>query len=288
MTHTICTADRSEELAYIQRLWSSLLVPGLDLGTKLERLFASETEEFDLDYAYLSRIDLDDETKRFEVVHDPDDHLDTAEPVPLDCTFCRETVEAPGGTMAISDTVAAGWLEDPAYKRFGFRSYVGTIVTVDGELYGTLCFADTDPRDEPFADEEVTLVEMIGQWATYELNQWTGPPTHRTVSRNLGEPDRLRSSQVNAVMDALAKRPRRVVLLSLLDDDAEVTRATVQRATGADVTAIELQHTHFPKLDRAGYVEWNREENSVSRGENYAEIEPFLRLLKAYTTECST
>ncbi|WP_415378899.1 GAF domain-containing protein [Halosimplex sp. TS25] len=287
MPHTICIADRREALSYFERLCGLLLAPDLDMGTTLERLFATETDEFGLDYAFLSRIDRETDRLTFEVVHGSADSFGRSVSVPLACTYCRNTIADSSGTMVVSDALAEGWREDPAYDRFGFRSYVGTTVTVEGELYGTLCFADTEPREEPIADEEVTLVELFGRWVTYELNQWTGPPTHRTVSRNLGGPVRLDSRQLDSVVDALAERPRRLVLLALLDDTAGTGGLDVRRTLDCDASTVALQHVHFPKLDQAGYVEWDREANRLSRGPAFHHIEPFLRLLEEYTAECS-
>lgn len=288
MPHTICTADRREELSYFRRLWERLLASELDMGTKLEWVFKAETDEFGLDYAFLTRIDREDETKRFELVHDPDGRIDSNETVPLACTYCRKTIAAPEGTLAVSDALAEGWDGDPAYERFGFRSYLGTTVTVEGELYGTLCFADTDRRDERIAEEEATLVRMLGQWVTYELNQWTDPPMYETTSHNLGELSPLRSPEIDSIMDALAKRPRRRILLALLDDSVADGLPLTERATDFETSEVELLHVHAPKLAEAGYVEWDRDENRASRGPNFTEIEPFLRLLKEYAAECST
>jgi len=42
---------------------------------------------------------------------------------------------------------------------------------------------------------------------------------------------------------------------------------------------IELIHVHLPKLDETGYIEWERETQTVSRGPAFEEIEPALRTL---------
>ncbi|WP_313686776.1 sensor histidine kinase [Halobellus marinus] len=72
--------------------------------------------------------------------------------------------------LAIADAVDAGWETDPAYELFGLGSYIGGKVSVEGDLYGTLCFASTDPRGRPFTEAEQTLVRLISRWASYELD----------------------------------------------------------------------------------------------------------------------
>ncbi|EMA37823.1 PAS domain-containing protein [Halobiforma nitratireducens] len=50
-----------------------------------------------------------------------------------------------------------------------FPCFLGGRVTVDGDLYGTLCFVDETPRDREFTPTERTFVELLVQWLGYEL-----------------------------------------------------------------------------------------------------------------------
>lgn len=283
MVHPIARTAQTEELPYFEHLWHLLLAPNRNLTGKLEQLFGEETAHFDLASAFLSRIDRDAETQHFELVHGPRGVLTEGETVPLSETYCRKTIETPEGTMAVSDMTAEGWDEDPAYERFDLGCYVGTTVTLDDDLYGTLCFADSASRAPPLTDEEVTLVEMYGQWVTYELNQYTGPPSHDTAGADPEELDRVLSPQLDVMMDALGTRARRVVLLTLLEMPAETTTELSDRVAEAELAEIELQHAHLPKLEAAGYIEWDPDSRTISRGPDFSDIEPLLRLLKEYT-----
>lgn len=50
--------------------------------------------------------------------------------------------------------------------------------------------------------------------------------------------------------------------------------------TGSSHTrTVSLHHNHLPKLRSHGMIEWNRETQTLSRGEAFEEIEPLLRLL---------
>lgn len=280
MVHTIATSVEDGELPYFQRLWTELLAPGVDLRSKLERLFAEETDEFDMDTAYLSRIDRDAGTQRFEVVHGP--HSDMAgATIQISDSFCRETISDSDGTVAISDAREEGYADHPACQKFGQECYLGTTVTVDGELYGTICFADTEPRDPPITDEEVALVEMYGQWATYALNQWSGPPTQDTAAP--GEQGPLAPPRVDEMLDALAKQTRRFVLEYVRDATTEVSVDSLERLLDDDQGGPQLYHSHLPKLEAAGYVDWDRDAGTVARGPQFDEVEPFLQVL----TECT-
>jgi hypothetical protein len=46
-------------------------------------------------------------------------------------------------------------------------------------------------------------------------------------------------------------------------------------------STIRLRHNHLPRLEDAGYIEWDREAETVSRGPAFDEIEPAIRLLSA-------
>jgi len=215
MPHSICTSKGNEGWSYFQRLWRTLLVPDIEPRLRLEQLFETETDEFDLHYAFLSRIDLENETECFDIVYGSHESLRSDTTVPLSDTYCRETITDPEGTLAVSDASAEGWEGDPAYETFGFESYLGTTISVDDELYGTLCFADTAARDDPINDKEKALVEMHGQWVEYTMTHW-GESSFREARIDAIEGRAVSSDAIDSMMDALESRTRRVVLATLL------------------------------------------------------------------------
>ncbi|MXR50690.1 hypothetical protein GRX03_03585 [Halovenus sp. WSH3] len=284
MPHRICTSEQGNELSYFQRLFGTLLSPDTDLASKLERLFAEETIEFDLSHAFLSRIDLDTETQYFEVVHEPQRSVEAGNTVPLSNTYCRETIEDPDGMMVIDDAFAEGWKDYPAYETLGFRSYIGTTVTSENKLYGTLCFGNATPRETPIAEDEKILVDIFSQWVTYELNQWQGPQIHDPVHGDFAEYD-VPSSEIDSLLETVKSRERRLILRSLVDDPTERRLEQIVEPIDADPSEIDLFHTHLPKLEQAGYIRWDRDSNTISRGTNFFEIEPLVGLLDDFTAE---
>ena len=42
----------------------------------------------------------------------------------------------------------------------------------------------------------------------------------------------------------------------------------------------ELYHCHLPRLEGAGYIEWDRETNTIQRGPNDDEVAPLLEMLR--------
>lgn len=282
MAHSVCTSQG--DLAHFGRLWDILLAPDAALTTRLEQLFAQETAEFGLEYGFFSRIDPQAERQHFQVVHGSHDQLRADNSIPLSVTYCRHTITASGGTLAISDALAEGWGDDPAYDTFGLGSYIGTTVFADSGLYGTLCFASSTPRAEPFTEAELKLLEMYGQWVTYELTQWSETRTQDVERVDLAGYE-ITSSQLDQMMDVLGNQVRRLILFSLLENAQDNIVDLIEDRTDLDQVEPTLHHIHLPKLEDAGYIETGPDSELVVKGPNFSEIEPFLRQLVAYRDE---
>lgn len=281
MAHSICTSGG--ELPYFQRLWRTLLAPNIDPKTKLEQLFEHETTEFDLNYAFLSHIDLNNEAERFEIVQGSHEILKPGTTVPLSKTYCRKTIASSEGTMVISDAHAEGWEDDPAYELFEFKSYLGTTVSVEDELYGTLCFVDTDPRDEPILDKEKALVEMYSQWVAYTLDLFASPPFRETRTDAI-KGRAVSSEEIDSMMNILTSRTRRIILMTLVGDTTETSIDTLERKINHEYPRVRLHHRDLPKLDDTGYIEWNDDADTISQGPKFSKVEPLVQLLKEYNT----
>ena len=89
-------------------------------------------------------------------------------------------------------------------------------------------------------------------------------------------------ADIDRPLRILGARPRRVALLALSRDPGGATVAEVARLLSADPTdaTIALRHCHLPKLERRGYVDWDRETGDLSRGPRFAEIEALLDLFE--------
>lgn len=281
MTHTVGARETGNPLPYLQRLWDSVFAAEDHFEERLERLLAEETAEFGLDVGFCSHIDVDTGTQQFDVVHGGTETVRAGATVPLGETYCRKTIAEPDGTMAISDAVAEGWGDDPAYEAYGLGSYLGTTVSLGGDLYGTLCFVSADPRGEPFTGEETTLVELHAQWVAYELQRGTGPPSRTPVSGPGVDRD-VSKAQVDTMMDVLRNRTRRSVLLALVDTTPATSLDALLGSLDGTGDRVSLRHRHLPKLADVGYVEWDPEAGTISRGPRFAEVEPLVRLLWAY------
>jgi hypothetical protein len=102
-------------------------------------------------------------------------------------------------------------------------------------------------------------------------------------------------SRFDRAVRVLGHPYRRRLLLALAeenpqdDDDAqnaEEALGTVSGETGDDETIeTELVHNHLPKLEELGYIRWDRETGKISKGPDWEEIEPLLKLLADHEDE---
>lgn len=88
------------------------------------------------------------------------------------------------------------------------------------------------------------------------------------------------------VLERLAAPPRRQVISSLLDAPPDhrlpLPDAAVDESVSADPEAVtvQLRHRHLPMLADVGYVEWDDDPFSVSRGPNFTEIGTVVEILQ--------
>ncbi len=155
-----------EALREMYRIAANQEVPFED---KVSTMLRVGREFLDLPYGFLTRIEEGEQ----RIVQTVGTHplLQQGATCPLSEAYCRKTIKEEGGLLAVQNAAADGWKDDPAYQAFELGSYIGSRVVVNGELYGTFCFAASGSRAEPFAEQERTVVELMTLWTGYELSQ---------------------------------------------------------------------------------------------------------------------
>lgn len=189
--------------------------------------------ELDTEYGTLSRID--GEQYIFEYVDTDDDSIQAGDVVPLSATNC-ERAATTEQTLVLGDIArdAPDQTERRGYAEWGLSCYIGGPVFVDEQVYGTFCFYDTDARKGQFSDWEVTLVDLMSRWVSYELQR------QQTTDRLERQNERL--EQFASVVSHDLRNPLNV-LIGAIDvtqetgDVDHLTRAT--KAIGRMETLIE-------------------------------------------------
>ena len=141
-----------------------------DFEEQVEAMLLLGREELGVDYGTLSRIE--DEDYRFEIVSSADSAIEAGDVVPVSATNC-EIVAADERSLVLGNVIedAPEETDRAGYADWGISCYLGAPVMIDGDVYGTFCFYDTEPREEGFSAWHVTLVDLMSRWVSYELQR---------------------------------------------------------------------------------------------------------------------
>lgn len=165
------SADRSaripEEVA-LRRMYRITSNHERTYEDKLTDLLRLGCAYFDVEAGFLTEVS--DGTQY--IVEAVGDHelLQAGNSCPLSEAYCRKTVTE-DRALSVQHAAVEGWEQDTAYEVFGLEAYIGAKVMLEGEIYGTFCFADSEPRADPFSSAEETFVELMAEWVSYELFQ---------------------------------------------------------------------------------------------------------------------
>jgi len=88
---------------------------------------------------------------------------------------------------------------------------------------------------------------------------------------------------LDGLLTMLSDAQRRRVLTLLVDSDA-IGLDEVLRAGGHDDPTIQrtaLYHNHLPKLDAAGFVDWDVDLGRIRRGPKFDDVEPVVLVLRS-------
>ncbi len=81
----------------------------------------------------------------------------------LSKTYCKITL-ANDDVLAIDHVGESEYRNEEFYKDFGFESYIGVPLRINGMVFGTLNFASPHPRKEPFTTADKDFIRLMGRW----------------------------------------------------------------------------------------------------------------------------
>jgi PAS domain S-box-containing protein len=142
----------------------------LSFAEQVHSLLKLGREELGTAYGTLSRIEGTEYI--FEVVDTDDDSIQAGDTAPVSATNC-EIAASTRETLVLGDVErdAPEETDRAGYTEWGIACYIGAPVVIDEDVYGTFCFYDTAPRDGQFSSWEVTLVDFMSRWVSYELQR---------------------------------------------------------------------------------------------------------------------
>ena len=204
---------------------------------KIAEMLDIGRDRLGVDLGFLTAIDEGTQ----EIVEAVGDHpkLRPGATAPLEEAYCRKTLgrETP---LAVDDATAEGWEDDPAYKRFNLGCYLGATIYVNDEQYGTVCFADIEPRGREFTLSEETFVDVLTDWVSYILEQRAHDKERQSHY------DRL-SGLLDTTQQLMQARDRTEV--------AEIAASAAARVLGFDINTVRVYDAEAGTLVPAGKTE---------------------------------
>lgn len=86
---------------------------------------------------------------------------------------------------------------------------------------------------------------------------------------------------MDEIMMALADEHRRELLAALMEENGQPIQTPEDVQLGReplDDLQIELYHNHLPRLEEAGFIEWEKDRDVVTKGPKFGQLEPVLEL----------
>ncbi|MFP3874708.1 MAG: response regulator [Thiohalophilus sp.] len=161
--HTRALRKSEERLARLYDIISS----NLNFADKTRKLLAYGRDQLNLQFGVLSRVSQGEITILYASTP-PASQLEEGRSYPLNESYCSQTLK----NRAITSVTHVGesdWRDLPCYVQHPLECYIGTPIYTGRQLYGTLSFSDPEPRDTPFSQSELELVQLIAQWLSMEL-----------------------------------------------------------------------------------------------------------------------
>jgi len=98
-----------------------------------------------------------------------------------------------------------------------------------------------------------------------------------------------RNGVTDEIVDTLRHPIRRRLLFSLYEQGQDASELPLQQISGLSFEEenirTKLYHVHLPKLEEKGYVRWDGDEHIITKGPEWNEIEPLLRLVYNHLNE---
>ena len=165
----IARTQLKETTAVISGLYSVLHETDLSVEQKFDRVLKIGTEELGYPIGYITHLT----DSSLDIISSVGNHdlIQEERTVPLDLTFCQQTITE-AEPLSLSDTARNDqWADSAAFEETGFRCYVGAPIIVDGETYGSLCFASEQPQNETTVEDDELTVKTLAQWVGYEIDR---------------------------------------------------------------------------------------------------------------------
>lgn len=127
-------------------------------------------EYFHLTVGLVSKIEDQQYTLLNLVNLGPDLELDVGTSMALNETFCQQIWQKKQ-IVAERDLQASNSTSHPHFNNLHFNSFIGTIIQVDNQPYGTISFFDQAPYPREFDLYDIEFLRIFARWISFVLEQ---------------------------------------------------------------------------------------------------------------------
>ncbi|MDJ0692486.1 MAG: PAS domain S-box protein, partial [Xenococcaceae cyanobacterium MO_188.B32] len=212
-------ADFSDRLKQVHRLATTNY-------SRLEDLFADYIETgcqiFNLTTGIVSQVS--DNTYTILAVRSPL-NLSVGFEADYQDTYCAEVIEKQT-TLSFHHVGAMENMKGhPVYQNLRLESFISTPIFVNGNIFGTLNFSDTTPREQPFQSHEREILELMARNMGHSLAAWQSKTALEESRTELQQANRAKDNFI-AHMNNELRTPLNGILgfTQILQKDPHLTK----------------------------------------------------------------
>ncbi len=155
----------------VRALYTVASKTGLSYDEEIVEILRAGCGLLGLEMGKVVRIDLPRNKSVVHAVHAPDGFaLKLGDILPLDKTYCiiPSLSKRP---FAVEHAAQSKWRNLPCYTFSGMESYIAAPIWVSAAFFGTVSYASRTPRDTPFIETDMDLVQLMGRWIGVALER---------------------------------------------------------------------------------------------------------------------
>ena len=171
------TTSLVNKLHLMEALYKVISQNTADLDEQVQHILKTGCELFDQEIAIFSHIVKNDFI--VEQGYSTTKKIKKGQKFDLKKTFCSITIEHTD-PIAIDIVRKPKWKKHPCYLNTGLLSYIGINIYKEGDLYGTLSFSSSLPKDQPFRESDFDFIKTLAEWMRNILSQ-----THTSIDSEL-------------------------------------------------------------------------------------------------------
>jgi PAS domain S-box-containing protein len=152
----------------VRSLYEISAEPGVGIDTQIVETLKKGAEMLSMEIAGVGRI-----TGRICTAiycYDESGKLTQGLECDLAKTYCKITL-ANDDVFAVDNVGESEYKNEDFYRVFGFESYIGVPLRINGRVFGTLNFAGPNPRKEPFTKADKDFVRLMGRWIATKIER---------------------------------------------------------------------------------------------------------------------